>query len=60
MHIDFSKYIDKYKLLNERDVKILNLFFNQEEIQDKLQSAEEGRKALNMIIIISVSLLIII
>lgn len=55
MYIDFTNEINKYPLLDLEDVKILNLFFNNPKIYNRIQHIEENRRNLiNVWIFLSV------
>lgn len=44
MQLDFTNVASKYSLLNSKDISLLNNFFNQKEILDKLEEIEKWRK----------------
>jgi hypothetical protein len=43
-HIDFTKMMKKYPLLDSKDVSFLNDFFNSEKVQEVLSEIDDVRK----------------
>lgn len=44
MNLDFTNTASKYSLLDSNDITLLNNFFNQQDILDKLEEIEKWRK----------------